>query len=208
MANNFDAYFNTPSKQKRGEERVEKILDSVEQTLDANPMAKLDVRSIANAANISTGALYHHFPSIANLLTSLFIRKVKSTNRKTIDLINQLGSSVQLDELANVLVDHTFLVWRKGNPNIKKIAIKFFYRNAKEPELLYTFIDPLIPHFKAFIARNTTNTIRNIADEDWSLILRTIQTAVASPFIEGQEGAGSDSHRRLAKDAFCRLLKK
>jgi hypothetical protein len=37
MPNNYDSYFHQPSKQKRGEERVEKILDSIEKALEENP---------------------------------------------------------------------------------------------------------------------------------------------------------------------------
>jgi len=208
MPNNYDSYFNKPSKQKRGEERVEKILESIEIALEENPSWNLNTRTIAKNAKISSGAIYHHFPSVGSLFASLFIRKVKKQHSVMIDLVNSLGSEVTLNDISNLLVDHAFEVWGKGNIQIKKIVIEFFYRNAKEPELLYSFIDPLVPHFQAFVARNTTNTIREIAKEEWPLILRTTQTAVSSPFIERQEIAGTDQHRQLAKDCFRRLLAK
>ncbi|MBT8515599.1 TetR/AcrR family transcriptional regulator [Polynucleobacter paneuropaeus] len=208
MPNNFDAYFNHPSKQKRGAERVEKILDSIENALVENPDWNLNTRTIAKRAKISSGAIYHHFPSVGSLFASLFIRKVKKAHSITIDLLNSLGPEVTLDEVCDVLVDHAFIVWANGSLQIKKLVIEFFYRNAKEPELLYSFIDPLVPHFQAFAARNTTNTIRSIPDEEWPLILRTTQTAVSSPFIERQAIAGTDAHRKFAKDCFRRLLAK
>lgn len=208
MPNNFDAYFNNPSKQKRGEERVEKILDSIENALEENPDWNLNTRTIAKRAKVSSGAIYHHFPSVGSMFASLFIRKVKKTHSITIDLVNSLGPEVTLNEVSDILVDHAFSVWGKGSLQIKKIVIEFFYRNAKEPELLYSFIDPIVPHLQAFAARNTTNTIRDIADEEWPLILRTTQTAVSSPFIERQAIAGTDAHRKFAKDCFRRLLAK
>lgn len=208
MPNNYDSYFNKPSKQKRGEERVEKILDSIEKALEENPNWDLNTRTIAKNAKISSGAIYHHFPSVGSLFASLFIRKVKKAHSVTIDLVDSLGPEVTLNEICDILVDHTFKVWSKGSLKIKKIVIEYFYRNAKEPELLYSFIDPLVPHFQAFVARNTTNTIREIAEEEWPLILRTTQTAVTSPFIEHQKIAGTDQHRQLAKDCFRRLLAK
>lgn len=206
MPNNYDSYFNNPSKQKRGEERVEKILDSIEIALIENPSWGLNTRSIAKNAKVSSGAIYHHFPSLGSLFASLFIRKVKKAHSVTIDLVNSLGPEVTLNEISDILVDHTFEVWGQRNLQVVKLAIEFFYRNAKEPELLYSFIDPLVPHFKAFAARNNTNTIREIAEEEWPLILRTTQTAVTSPFIEGQAIAGTDQHRKFAKDCFRRLL--
>ena len=206
MPNYYDSYFNNPSKQRRSEERVEKILESIEIALEENPDWNLNTRTIAKNAKISSGAIYHHFPSVGSLFASLFIRKVKKTHSVTIDLVNSLGPEVTLNEVSNILVDHAFEVWSRGNPQVKKLVIEFFYRNAKEPELLYSFVDPLVPHLKAFAARNTTNTIREIAEEEWSLILRTTQTAVSSPFIERQAIAGTDQHRRLAKDCFRRLF--
>jgi len=208
MPNNFDSYFNNPSKQKRGEERVERILESIEIALEENPNWSPNTRTIAKNAKISSGAIYHHFPSVGSLLASLFIRKVKKQHSVMIDLVNSLGPEITLNEISDILVDHAFEVWGKGNIQIKKIVIDFFYRNAKEPELLYSFIDPLVPHFQAFVARNTSNTIREIAKEEWPLILRTTQTAVSSPFIERQKIAGTDQHRQLAKDCFRRLLAK
>ena len=208
MPNNFDAYFNNPSKQKRGEERVEKILDSIENALEENPDWNLNTRTIAKRAKVSSGAIYHHFPSVGSMFASLFIRKVKKTHSITIDLVNSLGPEVTLNEVSDILVDHAFSVWGKGSLQIKKIVIEFFYRNAKEPELLYSFIDPIVPHLQAFAARNTTNTIRDIADEEWPLIVRTTQTAISSPFIERQTIAGTDAHRKFAKDCFRRLLAK
>lgn len=208
MPNNYDSYFNKPSKQKRGEERVEKILESIEIALEKNPNWNLNTRTIAKNAKISSGAIYHHFPSVGSLFASLFIRKVKKTHSVTIDLVNSLGPEDTLDDICDILVDHAFEVWGKGNIQIKKIMIEYFYRNAKEPELLYSFIDPLVPHFQAFVARNTTNTIREIAEEEWPMILRTTQTAVSSPFIERQVIAGTDQHRQFAKDCFRRLLSK
>jgi len=208
MPNNYDSYFNKPSKQKRGEERVEKILESIEIALEENPSWNLNTRTIAKNAKISSGAIYHHFPSVGSLFASLFIRKVKKTHSVTIDLVNSLGPEVTLNEVSDILVDHAFEVWDKGNIQIKKIMIDYFYRNAKEPELLYSFIDPIVPHFQAFAARNTTNTIREIAEEEWPMILRTTQTAVSSPFIERQAIAGTDQHRRFAKDCLRRLLSK
>ena len=208
MPSDFDAYFNAPSKQKRSQERVEQILDSIEKIADEDPNWNQDIRSISKAAKVSTGALYHHFPSIAHLFASLFIHRVKRTHSKMITLINQLGPAVTLEELSNVLVDNTFIVWGRVNPSVRRIAIHFFYRNAKQPELLYSFIEPLIPHLKAFAERNTTNTLRDIPEEEWPLLLRTMQTAVSSPFIEQLAIAGSDAHRRFAKDSFRRLLAK
>jgi AcrR family transcriptional regulator len=208
MSNNYDSYFNNPSKQKRGEERVESILESIEIALEENPNWSPNTRSIAKNAKISSGAIYHHFPSVGSLFASLFIRKVKKTHSVTIDLVNSLGPEVTLNEISDILVDHAFEVWGKGNLQVKKIMIEFFYRNAKEPELLYSFADPVVPHLKAFAARNTTNTLREISEEEWPLILRTTQTVVSSPFIERQAIAGTDQHRRFAKDCFRRLLAK
>jgi AcrR family transcriptional regulator len=208
MPNNYDSYFSKPTKQRRGEERVEKILDSIEMALKENPGWNLNTRTIAKNAKISSGAIYHHFPSVGSLFASLFIRKVKKTHAVTIDLVNSLGPEVTLNEVSDILVDHAFEVWSTGSLQVKKIMIEYFYRNAKEPELLYSFADPLVPHLKAFAARNTTNTLREMTEEEWPLILRTTQTAISSPFIERQAIAGTDQHRRFAKDCFRRLLSK
>ena len=204
----FEKYFTHETKQERGHARVEKILDAVENLAEESPHKKIDARSIAKKAFISIGAIYHHCPSIQSIFASLLIRKVQARLRQLTLLIDGLGTQVTLDDLTTLLIDQGFNYWGSKSLVAKKEALRFFYKNAKRPELFYSFAQDLYPHAKAFIDRNNTNTIRDIPEDEWPLLVRLTQTAIISPFVEQLHIAGTDVHKKIVKDIILRLYSK
>lgn len=206
--NEFDQYFANPAKQKRSHDRIERILDTTEKLALENTQEIVEARSIIGQMHISIGAIYHHFPSIGNIFASLMIRRIARNQLKVINVINQLNNSTGVRELTSTLVNLAFQDWSNGNLKVRNAAIRFFYRNAKQPELFFSYGDAFIPHLQSFVERNTTNEFRKISSDEWPLLIRVIQTAITSPFIERLEMAGSEAHKQFASSAMIRILVK
>lgn len=206
--NEFDQYFANPAKQKRSHDRIERILDTTEKLALENTQEIVEARSIIGQMHISIGAIYHHFPSIGNIFASLMIRRIARNQLKVINVINQLNNSTGVRELTSTLVNLAFQDWSNGNLKVRNAAIRFFYRNAKQPELFFSYVDAFIPHLQSFVERNTTNEFRKISSDEWPLLIRVIQTAITSPFIERLEMAGSEAHKQFASSAMIRILVK
>jgi AcrR family transcriptional regulator len=143
-------YFANPAKQNRSRDRIEKILDITQDLAQENTKKPLEIRSIIGRAHISMGAIYHHFPSIGSLFASLMIRRITQSQSKAVDTIKNMGVNTGLIEFSTALVGVAFKDWSKTNLKVKNTAIRFFYRNAKEPELLFTYGDALIPHLEQY----------------------------------------------------------
>ena len=203
---NFQEYFANPAKQKRSHDRIEKILDATEYLAQENTNEIVEARSIIGRVHISIGAIYHHFPSIGNIFASLMVRRISQNQSRVIKMIDLMGNDTTIQEFSDQMIQLAFQDWVRGNMRVRNAAIRFFYRNAKRPESLFAYGDVLIPHLKLFIDRNTSNQFRVISDQEWPLIIRVIQTAITTPFIEMLDIAGSNAHLEFATQNMVRLL--
>jgi AcrR family transcriptional regulator len=206
--NDFEKYFTNPSKQERSQARVEKILDAVESLQNSGPIKKISLRDIARKTFISIGAIYHHFPSLNSIFASLLIRKIRIRTNELVAFVNSQKPDITLEQFADTLVNQVFNFWIDQSPPEKKESLRFFYQNAKRPELFYSFAQNIYPQIKEFILKNKTGTFKEITEAEWPLLIRLSQTALISPFIESLPIAGTSEHRKIAKDTILKLFGK
>lgn len=206
--NASNKYFANEPKQDRSHARVEKILDAVELLSAEAPTKKIDIKSIAKKAFVSVGAIYHHFPSVNSIFASLLLRKVRLRIQGLGDLIDSLGPEVTLEQFTDKLIDQAFYEWGVKPIAAKNEALEFYYQNAHKPEFFYSYAQSIYPHVSAFIERNTTNTFREITEEEWPFLNRISQTAILSPFLEQLPIAGTEKHRAIVRDIALRIYSK
>jgi hypothetical protein len=115
---------------------------------------------------------------------------------------------VTLEAFIDGLINQAFAEWNQMPSTAKKRALDFYYQNASKPEFFYSYAQVLYPHVCAFIERNTTDTIRNITEEEWPFLNRASQTAIIGPFLESNPIAGTDTHRWIVKDMAMRIYSK
>jgi AcrR family transcriptional regulator len=200
----FEKYFTNDPKQERSYARVEKILDAVDALASSKPPKKISIKEIAKNAFISVGAIYHHFPSLNSIFASLLIRKINIRTNELIAFIDSQKLDTTLEKFADTLVDNVFNFWINQSPPEKKESLRFFYQNAKFPELFYSFARNIYPNIKEFISKNNTGTFREISENEWPLLVRLSQTALISPFMESLPIAGTPEHKKIAKDTIVK----
>ena len=201
-------YFTNTPKQDRSQIRIEKILDAVEQLIAESPAKKIDIKSIAQKAYVSVGAIYHHFPSVNSIFASLLMRKAELRIQQLAQFIDSLDSNVTIADFADKLINQAFYEWGQKPIAAKAEALSFYYQNSQHPEFFYSYANAIYPNVKAFIERNKTNTFRNITEEEWPFFNRISQTAILSPFLEQLTIAGSEEHRKIVKDILLRIYSK
>jgi AcrR family transcriptional regulator len=152
------------------------------------------------------GTIYHHFSSLGAIFASLLIRRITSKQSIAINLIQSMDADTTIGEFCNALINIAFQDWNSGNSKVRNIAIRFYYHNAKEPELFFSYADVLIPYLDFFLHRNSSGDFRAVALDEWPLLLRAMQVALTNPFIEQMPIAGSDRHRELILCIWGRLL--
>ncbi len=87
--------------------RKQRIIDATLKTLKENPLEKVSMRKIAENANLSTGAIYHFYPSKDELIFAciqeslLFTSKLYDSVKKNIDksekaeLLREMNSRIR-----------------------------------------------------------------------------------------------------------------
>lgn len=205
--NKYFKYLSKKNKQDRSNERIEKILDSVESiTHESTENRALTARSIADKGASTTGALYHHFSSIDNIFASLLVRKINLSQQKTISLIESSSANMTLNEFATMLVDKAFEDFKARNSIVLRLAIKTLIKNIDDPNLFFSkMFEPLNSYIITYIAKNESGTFKVISDKEWPLYCRTIQTAILSPFFEQLPIAGEIQHRTFVINLICNI---
>jgi len=93
--------------------RKKRIIDATFKTLKENPLEKVSMRKIADNANLSTGAIYHFYPSKDELIFAC----IKESMLFTSKLYDNLKKDVDKSEKAEVLRDINKRIERR----IKKV---------------------------------------------------------------------------------------
>ena len=81
--------------------RKKRIIDATLKTLRENPLEKVSMRKIAENANLSTGAIYHFYPSKDELIFAC----IKESLLFTASLYDSLSKEIDTTEKAEVLQD-------------------------------------------------------------------------------------------------------
>ena len=93
--------------------RKQRIIDATLKTLKENPLEKVSMRKIAENADLSTGAIYHFYPSKDELIFAC----IKESMLFTSKLYQNLKKDVDKSEKAEVLKDINKRIERR----IKKV---------------------------------------------------------------------------------------
>ncbi len=96
----------TTKKEIQSKETKEQILNVASALFKQYGPFKVSMRDIASAANVTTGALYHHFSSKEALLTTIGI-DMKSNIERILQTVDKDGSIIeQLIEFVSKFVSH------------------------------------------------------------------------------------------------------
>jgi len=93
--------------------RKQRIIDATFKTLKENPLEKVSMRKIAENANLSTGAIYHFYPSKDELIFACIQESMLFTSK----LYDNLKKDIDKSEKAEVLRDINKRIERR----IKKV---------------------------------------------------------------------------------------
>jgi AcrR family transcriptional regulator len=93
--------------------RKQRIIDATLKTLKENPLEKVSMRKIAENANLSTGAIYHFYPSKDELIFACIQESMLFTSK----LYDNLKKDIDKSEKAEVLRDINKRIERR----IKKV---------------------------------------------------------------------------------------
>lgn len=121
--------------------RKQRIIDATLKTLKENPLEKVSMRKIAENAGLSTGAIYHFYPSKEELIFAC----IKESLLFTTKLYDQLNKDIDKSQKAEVLRDINKRIERRiKNVGDQKLHIQLLSdsikrndKNKKEYKMQY-----------------------------------------------------------------------
>lgn len=196
------------SKQERSLKTIEDILQAAEQlTTEADPRL-FTSRSLAQRSGYSLGTLVRRLGSIENVFLWA-IKKGRSELLNQVALrITQFDSDVSVQTFAEDMVDMAFVNIQKVNPKVMRFFENRITKQDGLPADYFSYWDCFSKPYLESVQRNTTDTFRQMTDDEATLIIRHLCLLIERPFIESNPIAGTTEHRRIAVDALIRLLGK
>lgn len=196
------------SKQERSLKTMADILEAAEQlTVEANPEL-FTSRSLAQKSGYALGTLVRRLGSIENVFLWT-IKKGRGALLNEFALrIAQFDSNVSIQKFAEDMIDTAFANIQKVNPKVMRFFENRITKQKGLPADYFSYWDCFVEPYLESAHRNTTNTFRQMSNDEATLIIRNLCSLVERPFIEGNPIAGTAEHRRIAVDALTRLLRK
>jgi hypothetical protein len=195
-------------KNPRTANTVDEILEAAKLLSDAETAELINARALSKKSGYSVGTIYRYFKKIDHIFLDLFLWRIKKSIALAAQVIETHQPHHEVGELVASIVDAGMAQWSSKNPEVIKLVIRYFFKNAKEPEKFNTLLDDLIPLVFAVQKRDQTDTFRSMTVNELRFQVRALQMAIRNPFLEGDAIAGTDEHRRLAIDMGMRLFSK
>jgi hypothetical protein len=200
--------FFAESKQERSLKTMADIMQAAEQlTAEANP-EHFTSRSLAKKSGYALGTLVRRLGSIENVFLWA-IKKGRGTILNEFALrIAQLDQDLSVQKFSEDMINLAFDGIQKVNPKVMHFFENRITKRDGLPADYFSYWDCFVEPYLESIQRNKTNTFRQMTKDEASLIIRNLCLLVERPFIEGNPIAGTLEHRRIAVEAFTRLLGK
>jgi len=196
------------TKQSRSENTLNDLLDAADQLVIAADPKKFNARSLAEKSGYSLGTLIPRLKSVENVFLWV-IQKQRDQHIQTIvQIIEEFGVDKSIQSLAELLIEEGFKTFKKVNPKVIQFAESRLIKRDQFSSKYFHFIDPIGLALFKNSQKNTSNTFREITENETKLIIRAFIMIAERPFAEEDPIAGSNEHRRIAIEIFVRLLGK
>jgi len=196
------------SKQVRSQKTLEDILQAASGIVEDGDTALFTSRTLAERSGYALGTLVDRLGSIE----SVFLWVIKQTRDRLLkDValdIAEFDKDMPIEIFAETMVSAAFTNIEKVNPKVMRYFEARTFRREGFKTDYFTYMDFFIDPYLESVQNNKTGTFRPISKDEATLLIRQLCFLVERPFVEGNPIAGTEEHRRVAKEAIIRLLGK
>ena len=201
--NEIDLIKSTKQLQLRAEKTFSDISQTADDLMQSDDGHFPSARELSTKSGYSIGTLYRYFGSLNSLFAFIFIDR--HLRKAVIDAEELIESFTPHDTIATVItsiIESLFLRLNKTKYTHQKYKylVRLLFKVAKKPEELNQIMDSVIPKLLQLQRNNMTGTIKVMSEEECRLALRGFQAIMRSPFMEGDPLAGSEDHKKYARE--------
>ena len=108
--------------------------------------------------------------------------------------------------LMTLIVDHYMQELKNRRPEIVISIFRIFIKNAKNPELLHTHFNAIVPPLAQCLKKNQSGTIRVFNDDELKLYVIAGVSMIRNSYMEQDQYFGTEQHRLATINALTKLF--
>ena len=199
----------TKPEQARAEKAMQDIVQATKDLIALDKAEELTTRGLTAKSGYSTGTLYRYFKKLDDLFVFVLVKRRREILEDLAKKIVDHSPHDNVQVLAHILINTGIDTWQNTiSKRLFSMFIRQYFKRAEEPERFQVIGDLLIEPLYQAQRKDQTNTMQVMEEDELRLVIRCVQSAINSPMLEGNEFAGSDSHKRLACEIAVKLFKK
>jgi len=131
-------------KQKRSEDRINKILDAAEIILNEEPLTALTIAKISTAAELKRTSTYKFFKTSEDIKNALIQRYIQNCNQALVKNLETNANSDYSSCLKNCII--VIIDFFQDNPGAKKLILENTVTPPISSKYLYVIADTMLKH--------------------------------------------------------------
>ena len=194
------------TKQSRSKKTLDDLLDAADKLVsDADPK-QFTARSLAKKSGYALGTLTPRLQSVENVFIWVIEKQKDKHVQAVVKIIEDFDRNKTIQELGELIVDATFLTFKKVNPKVMQFIESRLIKKNQFSTKYFHFMDPIANALFEYSKKNTSNTFRSITKDEAILFVRSLAVIGERPFVEESLIAGSREHRKIVIEGFMRLF--
>jgi hypothetical protein len=194
------------TKQSRSEKTLNDLLDAADQLVTAANPKNFTARSLSEKSGYALGTLLNRLESVENVFLWAIERQRDQHIQAVVNLIEGFDGDKSIQELAELLAEKTFVTIKDVSPKVIQFVENRLIKRDQFSSKYFYYLDPIAEALFKNSKINTSNTFREITENEARLMVRSFVMIVERPFVEADPVAGTKEHRRIAIESFVRLL--
>jgi hypothetical protein len=205
MNNNTVVEF-SKAKQLRSEKTLNDLLDAADQLVTAADPKKFNARSLAEKSGYALGTLTTRLKSVENVFLWIIQKQRDQNVQAIVQIIEEFDVDKPIQALAELLAEEGFKIFKKVNPKVMQFVESRLIKRDQFSSKYFHFIDPIGLALFKNSKKNTSNTFREITENEARILTRSFIVIAERPFAEEDPIAGSNEHRKMVIESLVRLF--
>lgn len=197
-----------PSTQERSQKTLRDLMEAGAILVESGDPEQFTTRNISKISGYSLGTVSNHLGTIENLFIWAIEKLKKQKLKEIVEVIDNSDPNMPVDQLCEAIVDAYFDMVADINPKIIHFFNELALKRAKKISEILVYPNIFSDVIYRLSQRNQSGTIRDLNPEEAKWVSRAMVLFNRRPFIEEDQIAGTEDHRRIAIDNMIRLLKK
>lgn len=194
------------TKQSRSEKTLNDLLDAADQLVTGADPKNFTARSLSEKSGYALGTLLNRLESVENVFLWAIEKQRDQHIQSVVKLIEDFNLDKPIQELGELLAEKAFLTVKDVSPKVIQFVESRLIKRDQFSSEHFHYLDPIAEALFKNSKINTSNTFREVTENEARLICRSFVMIVERPFVEEDPIAGSNEHRRIAIESFVRLF--